>query len=131
MAHTKKFKIRRMFKEHVGLGRTAINYKFRNGTNRFEIVRISKCDGCKILASVIGHDLAENVICLDIDLRRALKVEPGDELELTVKKADLFDTIWWYLTVRDPRVRISAVLALISVVFGGLGLLLGLCSLLR
>ena len=55
---------------------------------------------------------------MDYDDRKALVVEPGERVEFEVKMAGLLGAAKWFLSVRDPHIRISAWLAAISLILG-------------
>ncbi|NDV53930.1 hypothetical protein [Salipiger sp. PrR003] len=126
-----KFRVHEMHLKHSGLSRVALHHKRRDKAKRFQIVRIMRCDdGAFIHAAVLGLGPKEPAdrIRLDRDLRDALGVTANTVYRLEVTKCGWLRTLAWFLTVRDPMVRVSAWLAAISVVLGVLGIVLSLRS---
>jgi hypothetical protein len=66
---------------------------------------------------------------MDERLRNLLHVSDGDEVELQFKKAGFWGQFGWAWSASDPAYRVAARLALLSVVLGAIGLVLGLFSL--
>ncbi len=121
------FQIHEMHLRHSGLSRAALHYERRDKAKRFQIVRIMRCDnGLFIHAAVLGLGAGEpkNRIRLDRDLRELLGVELGASCQLEVTKCGWLRTLAWFLTVRDPMVRVSAWLAAISIILGIMGIVL-------
>ena len=71
-----------------------------------------------------------DVIAMDQKTRERLGVKLGQEAEFTFKLGGIVDEWRWAWTTTDAMPRIAARLAVLSVILGGLGLLLGLISLL-
>jgi hypothetical protein len=63
---------------------------------------------------------------MDECLRNMLGVDPGDQVEL--QKVGLVGEFWWAWNASDPAYRVAARMALLSVVLGMVGLLLGILS---
>jgi hypothetical protein len=103
-----------------GLGRVGLHGCERDGANRFQIVRITNCtNGRFIDAAVIGvTESQKRCIRLDIDARKDLDVSENKNYDLEIRKANPAQILWWYLTTRDPYLRISSILALISTLLG-------------
>jgi hypothetical protein len=131
MGYRGEFEIAELPLKHSGQGRAAINYQRRDGASRFDIVCISRGDGRFVLATVIGHYSDDDVIKLDYDLRALLGVLPSEKLTLEIDRVGILGTLVWYVTVRDPQVRVSAVLAMVSLGLGVIGLVLGIISLVK
>lgn len=110
--------------KHTGQGRALINYKKRDGTKRFQIVRLMAPGGLVAYAAVVGHYDDERVIKLDYDLRTTLGLKLEQEAEIEVRKCRLLGILRWYLTVPDPLVRVPAYLALLSTVLGVVSIVL-------
>lgn len=72
----------------------------------------------------LGHEDQPDVIKLDYDLRMMLGLQPDQTIRIEVKKCGWFGTFRWYLSARDPQVRVSAWLAIISVALGLFGIIL-------
>lgn len=71
-----------------------LNIKYRKGTgiDRYGLARITNIntdDKISSVALILGHD-EQNAIFMPLDIRRALKLEKGDDLEFTLKKLG-----WW------------------------------------
>jgi hypothetical protein len=112
--------------KHTGQGRALINYKRRDGTKRFQIVRLMAPGGLTAYAAVVGHHDKEDIIKLDYDLRKTLGLKIGQNAQIEVKKCRLLGIIRWYLTVPDPLIRVPAYLALVSTALGLVSLVLAL-----
>jgi len=125
-ANTHSFTIGRCPEKHTGQGRALINYKKRDRTKRFQIVRLTAPQGRCAYAAVVGHYDPEYIIKLDYDLRKTLGVEVGQKVEIEVKKCRLLGILRWYLTVPDPLIRVPAYLALVSTILGFISLVLAL-----
>lgn len=108
--------------------RIGIHISKRDGADRHDIVLISRDDGRFVSGSVIGHERKSNELQLDYDLRRALGANLNEELELTMERLRWPGVLHWYVTVRNPHIRISAILAIVSVGLGVVGLVLGALS---
>lgn len=123
-----KFEIQKIDLRNAGKGRIAVSGKKRDGAKRFQIVRVSRCDtGERVYAAPIGVRPGEcTVVKLDLDMRQLLNLDVGQKVRLQITKATIFGSVWWFLTQRDPAIRVSAWLALTSVFLGLLGVLLSL-----
>ena len=124
--NTHSFRVKRCPEKHTGQGRALINYKKRDGTRRFQIVRLTAPRGRYAYAAVVGHYDEEDIIKLDYDLRKTLGVEIGKKVDIEVKKCRLLGIIRWYLTVPDPLIRVPAYLALVSTVLGLISVVLAI-----
>lgn len=112
--------------KHTGNGRILINYQRRDNAKRFEVVRIVAPSGKQAFAAAIGHYDDPDVIKMDYDLRATLGLEVDDRTPLEITRCRLPGTIWWYLTARDPLIRVPAILAAISVFLGMVSLVLAM-----
>lgn len=117
-AKTNAFKVKLCPEKHAGQGRALINYQKRDGTKRFQIVRLMAPGGHFAYAAVIGHYDAEDVIKLDYDMRTALRIQVNEVVPIEVTRCGLYGVLRWYVSVPDPLVRVSACLALISLGLG-------------
>jgi hypothetical protein len=86
-----------------------------NGRSCRGIVRASSLD-------------SEPTILLDERLRAALSVQPGEHVDLDISTQNLFGQFLWAWSASDPAYRVAARLALLSVLLGILGLVLGAYS---
>jgi hypothetical protein len=120
------FVVQKCPSKHAGRGRVLVNYKKRDGAKRFQIVKILSPTGKSAHAAVIGHYKDPRYIFMDYDLRNELGLAVSQEVQLELKKCGFLGAVYWYMTVRDPIVRIPAILAIISLCLGVLGLFLGL-----
>ncbi|WP_196774337.1 hypothetical protein [Rhodovulum sp. MB263] len=125
-ANTHSFTVQKCPEKHTGQGRALINGKKRDGTKRFQIVRLTAPRGRCAYAAVVGHNDRENIIRLDYDLRKTLGVDLGQEVEIEVKKCVFLGILRWYLTVPDPLIRVPAYLAMVSTFLGFISLVLAL-----
>jgi hypothetical protein len=122
--NTSVFRIAQAPDKHTGKGRVLVNYERRDGAKRYEIVRITTPRGRSAYAAAIGHYRPADVIMMDHDLRVALNLNAGDVTALEITRCGLPGTIWWYLSTRDPLIRVPAFLAVISVALGALSIVL-------
>ena len=80
------------------------------------------------------HDAGLNQcirVKLDLDARYKLGMERDKlplEIKLEITKAGWLGSLWWFLTVRDPSIRIAAILSVVSVALGVTGLIAGIVS---
>ena len=72
---------------------------------------------------------SERVITIDERLRNLLHLSDGCEVDFHFKKAGFWGQFRWAWSASDPAYRVAARLALLSVVLGAIGLVLGLFSL--
>ncbi|GHB31276.1 hypothetical protein GCM10007094_19740 [Pseudovibrio japonicus] len=86
MAHH-KFHVKVMPLKHSGSGRVMIKYNRRDGAQENERVIITKNKKARCTAVVWGHEEAEDVIKLDVDLLTKLDLNEGDEVYLWVDRA--------------------------------------------
>ena len=123
---THSFVVKKCPEKHSGRYRALINFARRDGAKRFEIVQITSTTGKSVRAACIGHYQAPNIIKLDYDLRSALGVQLEQEVILEIKKCGFLGALFWYLSARDPMIRVPAVLAAISVGLGMLSVVLAI-----
>lgn len=123
---THTFIVRKAPEKHTGNGRVLINYQLRDNARRFEVVRIVAPSGKQAFAAVIGHYDKPDVIKMDYDLRTTLGLKENEQTPLEITRCRLPGTIWWYLTARDPLIRVPAILAAVSIFLGILSLALAL-----
>lgn len=92
------------------------------------ICRVST-GGKSILVKARGlpHEEGE-VIRLDEVLRDRLGVRNGEEREFDISRANSMEQFLWAWSATEPGYRVSARLAVLSVVLGGIGLVLGVVS---
>jgi hypothetical protein len=109
---------------HTGKGRVLLHETTRGDVRRFGVVRLMTPAGRCTYAAVIGHTKEEDVIQMDLDMRESLGLRPDEFAELEIRKANALGTLWWYLTVQDPLIRVPAVLAALSVFLGLLSVIL-------
>lgn len=68
-------------------------------------------------------------IWLDERTRNKLQVSVGQEKEFQFEPQGLWGQLWWAWDATDIAYRVAARLAVLSVVLGGLGLIIGIISL--
>lgn len=103
-----------------------LNVKYRTGISRYgiaELTNIQESRSLKVL--VLGHD-DDGAIYMPYDIRVALGVAKGTDLEFSIKKVGWMGKIPWLLKTPDPAVHVPAWLALISVFLGLLGVFISL-----
>jgi len=77
------------------------------------------------------EDSQDPVVWLDERTRNRLGLLPGDTVCLEMRTVGLYGQWKWAWSSSDPAYRVNARLALLSVVLGGVGVLLGIVSMLR
>jgi hypothetical protein len=88
--------------------------------------------GVKVLAVVRGPaNVGKSGISLDSAMRTKLGVELNKCASFTFERATLWDEVVWAWSATDATPRVAARLGAISVMLGGIGLLLGLISLFK
>jgi len=79
-----------------------------------------------ILLAIRGHRDHQNaVIHMDEKTRNRLGVKSGDTVDFTLHQLGWWGQFRWALTASDPAYRIASQLAVLSVVLGLLGFVLG------
>lgn len=123
----KTYEVAKLDLRNAGKGRVGLHYQMRDKAQRFDIVRVMNCEtGRHIFAAAIGIRDGEpnNLIKLDLDMRNALGVSVASSVSFEVRKAHSFEVLWWFLSVKDPAVRIAAWLSAVSVILGVISVLL-------
>lgn len=116
-AETYKFKVAKAPIDDIGRDRVRLHWKRRLGKRRFVILRLEH-EGASALVSALGHDEAEEIIQVDIDLRYKLKLTLERSVDIKVSLATWRQQLWWYLNATDPAVRIPAWLGIWSFAVG-------------
>lgn len=94
---------------------------------RHQIVKLTAPSGRFIFCEVIGREDSKKLFLgLDFEDRASLGVDKGAKVAIEVRKVGLIAQTYWYVTNNDPSIRISAILALVSVALGLIGVLLSL-----
>ncbi len=105
-----------------------LNVKYREGISRYGIAELTNTQKSKTQnVLVLGHD-DDGAIFMPYDIRAALGVDNGAELEFSIRKVGWVGKILWLLNTHDPAVHVPAWLALISVLLGFLGVFISLCG---
>ncbi|AMJ60954.1 hypothetical protein [Bosea sp. PAMC 26642] len=115
----------------IGRRRVRVHYKKRSGSSRHGIVVLTAASGKSVLASVLGHELDQNLILMDYDVRAELGVSKGQKIELIIERAGLLGKLRWYLGNADPAVHIPAWIAIWSLFLGIAGIAIGLYPLVK
>ncbi|MEP4038509.1 hypothetical protein [Pseudophaeobacter sp.] len=103
-----------------------VNKACRAGVPRYGIAKLTDTENSKsVRVLVLGHDAA-SAIFMPYDIREALGVDKGGNLNFTIKKIGWLGKIWWLLRTPDPAVHVPARLALISVLLGAIGIAIAL-----
>jgi hypothetical protein len=101
-----------------------------------DIVLITEGSVCKVIAPGgkaygifrgLGNS-SERVITMDERLRNLLHVSDGGDVEVQFEKVGWWGQFSWAWSASDLAYRAAARLALLSVILGALGLVLGLIS---
>lgn len=105
-----------------------VNKAYRAGIPRYGIAKLTNTENSKsVSVLVLGHD-DDSAIFMPYDIREALCVEKGGNLNFAIKKVGWLGKIRWLLRTPDPAVHVPAWLALISVLLGGIGIAITLCQ---
>ena len=108
-----------------GTTRIRLHTSHRNGVPRYGIAKVTnKATGKSVLAVLLGHD-DDTSIFMDYDIREELGVKKSGTLDFEVASAWLPMRLYWYLTIKDPLIRIPAWLAFWSVLLGIAGIISG------
>ncbi|WP_224823852.1 hypothetical protein [Cognatishimia sp. MH4019] len=120
---------------NVGLGVVELHKSKRKEISRRSIVKITNTtNGHFVFCSVIGNDRPneQSVMRLDLDQRKALGAPQGRAPftgDFEIKPATLVGRVKWFVSVPDPFIRTGSQIAVISLVVGLIGFVLGLISL--
>lgn len=124
-----ELRIKRLQSNDAGRQLVRLNIRYRDDIDRYDIAKLTNnANGKSLLALVLGHD-DKTAIYMPFDIRRALGVKIGDNLDFSVKKAGFFCRLSWYVKSPDPAVHLPAWIALIGLGVGIVGVIVGLCSL--
>lgn len=120
-----QLKIVKLPAHDVGRLLVRLNVAYRGtGLGRYGIAKITNNKIKKsILVLMLGHDKT-NAIYMPVDIRMALGVDKGAELDFEVEKVGLLGKIRWYLSTPDPAVHIPGWIAVVGVVVGLIGVFL-------
>ncbi len=123
-----KLPVKALLSNDSGRVLVRLNKKYRAGIPRYGIAQLMNSKDAKsVKVLVLGHD-DETAIFMPYDLREALGVVKGGDIEFTVKKIRWLGKVCWLLRTPDPAVHVPAWLALTSVCLGALGVAIALCS---
>lgn len=131
MREVAKFEVGLAPESDVGQMKVRIHYKKRSGVGRHGIVRLTTATGRSALTSVLGHELDQNMILMDYDVRCALGLSKGQSVELRVDPAGAAGVVQWYFSNPDPAIKAPALIAAWSLFLGVVGIALGVVSLMR
>ncbi|WP_336977398.1 hypothetical protein [Altererythrobacter fulvus] len=105
-----------------------MNHTYRSGIARYGIARIANnANGKSLNVLLLGHDRSD-AIFMPFDLREALGVAKGDELDFSISKVGLGGKMGWYVGSIDPAIHIPAWIAVIGLVLAIFGLAIGILS---
>ncbi|MGH6616680.1 hypothetical protein [Sphingomonas sp.] len=106
-----------------------LNHAYRGDIGRYDIARIrNTANGESKMVLVLGHD-DEDAVFMPYDIRVALGVEKGGELDFSIEKVGLLGKLVWYVNPPDPAVSIPAWIAIVGLGLGVVGLLIGVVTL--
>jgi hypothetical protein len=129
MGSVHRFKIEKIDHQHVGRKRVVIAEKLRDNALRHQIVKLTTPTGKFVFLEVIGRSNAEELVLgLDRDDRTHLGIKLGEELDIEVTRCGVLGQFRWFVGSNEPNIRLTAWLALISVVLGVLSLLISFHS---
>ncbi len=103
-----------------------LNKSHRGGVPRYGIAQLTNTGNAQsVKVLVLGHDDG-TAIFMPYDIREALGVDKGGHLDFTIQKVGWLGKISWLLTTPDPAVHLPALLALLSVCLGAIGVVVAL-----
>lgn len=130
------FQIDGALKADFGREVARMHWSNRRFASRYDIVSI-KHENKRILVPILGLDgeANRNIARLGYDLRTRLGISSSDvsdgaRINLTIEQVGWWGQLYWYLSTKDPAVKIPAWLAFWSVILGLGGFVLGLIGLL-
>jgi hypothetical protein len=133
--HAGTFVIQKGLKQDFGREVARMHWSHRPFATRYDVVRISNGNKA-IYVPILGLDGDQNkgVAKLGYDLRTRLgisaeDISSGKKFELKVEKTGFWAQLFWYLSTKDPAVKVPAWLAFWSVLLGLSGFVLGVFSL--
>jgi hypothetical protein len=94
---------------------------------RLLIVRCGKCKLRAIARGTLGNSI--DSISLDSESRKRLGLKPSGSAEFYFEQAEIVDEFIWAWSASDATSRVAARLGVVSVALGGIGLILGVFSL--
>ena len=101
-----------------------LSYKFRDGIKRFGIGKITNnANQQSLIVLVLGH-ADDDAIFMPYDIRTALDVSNGGDLDFSIKKVGFIGRLCWYVGSPDPAVSIPAWIAVVGLTFTLVGLIL-------
>lgn len=129
-----KLKVQQATKEDVYRDIARVSERYRLDTHGDGVPEGSVC---RIIApGGVAHGIlrglgnsSDPVINMDERLRNLLHLSDGAEVDFQFKPVGFWGQFRWAWSASDPAYRVAARLALLSVVLGAVGLLLGLFSL--
>lgn len=123
-----KLKVKALPSGDTGRHLVRLNHEHRSGIARYGIARIANNEnGRSLNVLLLGHDQLD-AIFMPFDLREALGVAKGDELDFSISKVGLPGKMGWYVSSIDPAIHIPAWIAVIGLVLAILGIGVGILS---
>ncbi|WP_299739108.1 hypothetical protein [uncultured Roseobacter sp.] len=120
-----RLKIERLPSNDGGRLLVRVHKQYRNGIDRYGIAELRNAQNEKsVRVLVLGHE-RDDAIFMPYDIRTALGVKKGGDLEFSISPENWYGKLRWYLGTPDPAVHIPAWIALIALVLSVLGLVLG------
>jgi hypothetical protein len=92
------------------------------------VCKVAVSGGCSKLLSVRGYNSTEPIILMDERTRNDLGVSDRQEYDFQLKPTRWFGHSRWAWNASDPAYRVPIRMALLSVVLGFVGLMLGIWS---
>lgn len=100
-----------------------LNHKYREGVPRYGIVSlINSANDQKAIVLMLGHE-NDGAIFMPYDIRIALGINKGEQLELRIQKVGPLGKLRWLLGSPDPAVYLPAWIAVISLVLAVIGVI--------
>jgi hypothetical protein len=132
--HTASFEIDKALARDRGREVARMHWSHRPFATRYDVVRVTY-NGNQIFVPILGLDGEKNIgiARLGYDLRTRLAL-PKDavgsnrKFDITIEQTGLWGQLYWYLSAKDPAVKVPAWLAFWSVFLGAAGLLLAALS---
>lgn len=126
-------KITEAFDKDVYRDTARIPHKYREYKNGKVIIEGTICKvthNNKSIYLIIRGDLSsdESVIRIDERTRNALDVNINDKLDFTIIPCGIFGKLHWLWNASDTTYRLASKLAILSVILGLIGFILGIIS---
>lgn len=99
-----KLRVKSLSPNDAGRLLVRLNWKYRVGVPRYGIAQLTNSKNAKsVKVLALGHD-DETAIFMPYDIRVALGVDKGGELEFTIERTGWFGKVHWLMACIDVSV---------------------------